>query len=141
MSATFPSTPIDFAHISYQQVRSALLARHEIALLDVREEAPHAVAHPLFAANLPLSQFELLIYSRVPRRDTTVVVLDDGEGQAEIAAQRLHTLGYSDISILEGGVRGWQLVASCFRTSMRTARPSVNWLRVAVILLRCRRRR
>ncbi|MBB3212633.1 rhodanese-related sulfurtransferase [Herbaspirillum sp. Sphag1AN] len=107
MSATFPSTSIDFAHISYQQVRSALLARHEIALLDVREEAPHAVAHPLFAANLPLSQFELLIYSRVPRRDTTVVVLDDGEGLAEIAAQRLHMLGYSDISILEGGVRGW----------------------------------
>jgi len=93
---------------SYQQVREALLARREIALLDVREEAPHAIAHPLFAANLPLSQLELLVYSRIPQRDTSIVVLDDGEGLAELAALRLLALGYHDVAILAGGVSGWQ---------------------------------
>ena len=36
----------------------------ELALLDVREEDPFAQAHPLFAANLPLSRLELEIHAR-----------------------------------------------------------------------------
>ena len=36
---------------TYEDVREALLARQEIALLDVREEDPHVRGHPLFAAN------------------------------------------------------------------------------------------
>ena len=38
------------------EVRAALLARDEIALLDLREEDPFAQSHPLWAANLPLSR-------------------------------------------------------------------------------------
>src|SRR5450830_1624956 len=93
---------------TYQQVREDLLARREIALLDVREEAPHAQAHPLFAANLPFSHLELLAYARIPRRDTAIVVLDDGEGLAQKAAARLVALGYSNVRLLEGGVSGWR---------------------------------
>jgi rhodanese-related sulfurtransferase len=94
---------------SFQQVREDLLARREIALVDVREEAPHAEAHPLFAANLPFSHLELLAYARIPRRDTAIVVLDDGEGLAQQSATRFIALGYSNVSILEGGVTGWRV--------------------------------
>ncbi|MGF2004861.1 hypothetical protein ACQUE4_13400, partial [Lactococcus lactis] len=52
---------------SYAEVRAALLAREEIALLDVREEAPHAQSHPLFAANFPFSHLELNAFARLPR--------------------------------------------------------------------------
>ncbi len=93
---------------SYADIRAALLARQEIALLDVREEHPHAQAHPLFAANLPLSLIELDAYTRLPRRDVAIVTLDDGEGHAEIAARRLGALGYTNVSVLAGGVSGWQ---------------------------------
>jgi rhodanese-related sulfurtransferase len=92
----------------YADVRAALLARREIALLDVREEDPHAQAHPLFAANFPLSRLEITAYAKLPRRAVPIVVLDDGEGDAEKAAARLIALGYSDVAVLEGGVRGWQ---------------------------------
>ncbi|MBF3202011.1 hypothetical protein HKW80_34975, partial [Pseudomonas aeruginosa] len=44
---------------TFHDIRAALLARRELALLDVREEDPFAQAHPLFAANLPLSRLEL----------------------------------------------------------------------------------
>ncbi len=47
-------------HTSPREVRLDLIARHEIALLDVREEGPFARGHPLFAANLPLSRLEQL---------------------------------------------------------------------------------
>jgi len=89
-------------------VRAALLARDEIALLDVREEDPHAQAHPLWAANLPLSRLELDAWGRLPRRDARLVVFDDGEGLAERAALRLRELGYTNVRLLAGGLAGWR---------------------------------
>jgi len=74
---------LGFPYRSPQQVREDLLARREIALLDVREEDPHAQAHPLFAANLPYGRIELDAYAKLPRRDVPIVVLDGGEGLAD----------------------------------------------------------
>ena len=102
------SSDSDFSTHRYQQIRTALLQRQELALLDVREEAPFAEAHPLFAANLPLSRIELDTAARIPRRDTLVVVYDAGEGLAVNAAHRLRRLGYSDVRLLEGGLAGWR---------------------------------
>ncbi|MGB3125119.1 MAG: rhodanese-related sulfurtransferase [Pseudomonas sp.] len=93
---------------SFAQIRQALLDHQEVALVDVREEAPFAEAHPLFAANIPLSKLELEVYSRIPRRDTHVTVYDNGEGLAPRAAQRLLELGYTEVSLLEGGLDGWR---------------------------------
>jgi rhodanese-related sulfurtransferase len=93
---------------SYADIRADLLAGEEIALLDVREEDPHAQAHPLFAANLPLARIELDAYAKLPRRDVAIVTLDDGEGYAAVAARRLRELGYSKVSTLAGGIEGWR---------------------------------
>ncbi|MDD0839833.1 rhodanese-related sulfurtransferase [Curvibacter sp. HBC61] len=101
MTTALPTT-------AYADVRAHLLAGHEIALLDVREEDPFAQAHPLWAANLPLGRIELDAWTRIPRRDTPVVVYDDGEGLAAEAAQRLIALGYTRVSLLDGGLAGWR---------------------------------
>lgn len=93
---------------SFADVRRALLARTELALVDVREEDPYAKGHPLFAVNIPLSKLELEVFARIPRRDTAVTVYDDGEGLAELAVHRLQALGYSDVQLLENGLQGWR---------------------------------
>ncbi|MEA9997356.1 rhodanese homology domain-containing protein [Pseudomonas sp. 10B1] len=93
---------------SFADIRRALLAREELALVDVREEAPFAQGHPLFAANIPLSKLELEVFSRIPRRNTAVTLYDNGEGLAAMALQRLHELGYNDVRLLEGGLQGWR---------------------------------
>jgi len=93
---------------SVADVRSRLIDRSEIALLDVREEAPYADAHPLFAASLPLSRLELEAFDRLPRRSVPIVVYDNGEGLVERAAKRFADLGYSSISVLEGGLAAWR---------------------------------
>ncbi|MBB5391521.1 MULTISPECIES: rhodanese-related sulfurtransferase [unclassified Herbaspirillum] len=108
MTTGISSASLSIPAISTAQVRAALLAREEIALLDVREEAPHAQSHPLFAANFPFSHLELNAWTRIPRRDTRIVTLDDGEGLAVRAAQRLRALGYTDVHVLQGGVSGWR---------------------------------
>ncbi|MDA0240974.1 MAG: rhodanese-like domain-containing protein [Proteobacteria bacterium] len=81
----------------------------EIAVLDVREHGVFANGHLLIAASVPLSQMELRLDALIPRRSTRLVVCDDAsEGLAERAATRLAQLGYSDVSVLEGGVEGWR---------------------------------
>ncbi|MCC8402680.1 rhodanese-related sulfurtransferase [Paraburkholderia sp. MMS20-SJTN17] len=92
---------------TYEAVRQALLARQEIALLDTREEDPHAQAHPLFAANFPLSRIELDAYTRLPRRDVPIVLFDAGEGLARRAADVFTSLGYTQVALLAGGLDGW----------------------------------
>lgn len=106
-SASLRESLQDIPQTTYAAVRAALLERREIALLDVREEDPHAQAHPLFAANLPLARIELDAYAKLPRRDVPIVTIDDGEGLAELAARRLIALGYADVRVFAGGVRGW----------------------------------
>ena len=90
-----------------EDVRHALLIRQEIALLDVREEADFADSHPLFAANLPLSRLEVEVLDRLPRKTVTVVVYDSGESYAERARKILKRLGYTQVSLLDGGLAGW----------------------------------
>jgi rhodanese-related sulfurtransferase len=104
MSAANQTIPLK----RFADIRAVLLDRQEIALLDVREEHPHAQAHPLFAANFPLSHLELDAYTKLPRRGVPIVTLDDGEGLAEVAAKKLVSLGYTDVAMLAGGVSGWQ---------------------------------
>lgn len=96
--------------MTYAQVRDYLLARQEIALLDVREEDPYAQAHPLWAANLPLSHLELAAWRRIPRRDTLIVVYGSyaQTDLAPLAAERLRALGYTRVHLLAGGLAAWQ---------------------------------
>lgn len=99
----------DFPLLSSQAVRRALLQREEIALIDVREEDPFAQCHPLWAANFPLSRLELQAWSRIPRRDTPIVVYGEQEGcdLAPRAARVLRELGYRHVHLLEGGLDAW----------------------------------
>ena len=55
--------------ITPSQVRTALLLREEIAMLDVRHEAAFATGHPLFAANMAAGRIALEAEMRLPRKD------------------------------------------------------------------------
>ena len=94
--------------ITPSQVRSALLLREEIALLDVRHEAAFATGHPLFAANMAAGRIALEAETRLPRKDVPIVVYDAGEGLVAEAADRLQALGYTNVRALDGGLQGWK---------------------------------
>ncbi|WP_375282395.1 rhodanese-like domain-containing protein [Sphingobium yanoikuyae] len=89
-------------------IRTALIARDEIALIDVREEHDFAQGHPLFAAQIPLRRIDEEARWRIPRLDTPIIVYDAGEGLARRAAVRLQGLGYTDVRELEGGLSAWR---------------------------------
>src|SRR6201747_753674 len=95
--------------VTPSQIRTALLLRDEIALLDLRHEAAYATGHPLFAANMAAGRIELEAETRLPRKDVPIVVYDAGEGLVSLAADRLMALGYTNVRQLDGGLRAWQM--------------------------------
>ena len=94
--------------IDAAKLKAALHDGGEIALLDARDEVPFDARHLLMAACMPLSRLELLLDASVPRRSTRVVWCDDGEGLAERAARRMSAFGYTDVSVLQGGIAAWE---------------------------------
>jgi rhodanese-related sulfurtransferase len=94
--------------IAAPALQQRLAGASEIALLDVREQGVHLKGHPFFASSAALSRLELLIGELVPRRTAPIVLLDDADGLAEIAAARLADFGYGDVAILEGGLPAWR---------------------------------
>lgn len=82
----------------------------ESALVDVREEGVQSRdGHILLAAPLPLSRLELRAPLLLPRKGVRIVVTDAGDGAlAARAAQKLKDFGYTDVSLLDGGVAAWK---------------------------------
>lgn len=94
--------------VSPRQLKGLLHDGGEIALLDVREAGQFGESHLLFATPLPYSRLELDVGALVPGKPVRIVICDDGSlGVAELAARRLRSLGYTDVSVLDGGIRGW----------------------------------
>jgi rhodanese-related sulfurtransferase len=95
------------SRVSPAAVRRALLARSEIGLIDVRPEGAFAAGHPLFAASFPLDRLEAEAFDRLPRPAVPLVVYGEDRADAEAAAARLDQLGFTDVSLLAGGLAGW----------------------------------
>jgi rhodanese-related sulfurtransferase len=94
--------------ITAAELRRRYQAGGEIAIVDAREEGSFHDRHLLMASCLPLSRLELIAPGLLPRRSVPIAVCDNGEGLAERAAARLTEGGYSDVSVLDGGVEAWE---------------------------------
>ncbi len=97
--------------ISPQAVRTALIARRELAFLDLRDEATFATGHPLFAAQLPAGRIAIEARDRTPRLDVPIVLYGAGDGlepELERGAEQFRALGYTDVRALEGGLGAWR---------------------------------
>src|SRR5205807_9645682 len=97
-----------FPCVTPSEVRTALLLRDEIALLDVRHEATFAKGHPLFAANMAADRIAIEAAARLPRKNVPIVLYDNGEGLVAQAGAHLNALGYTDILALDGGLKAWR---------------------------------
>ena len=96
------------ASVTPAEVRTALLSREEIALLDLRHESAFATGHPLFAANMAADRIAIEAEHRLPRRDVPIVAYDEGEGALAAARQTFAELGYTDVRELQGGLKAWR---------------------------------
>lgn len=93
--------------IDANTLKSFINDAEELALLDVREAGQFGIDHMLHAIPCPYSVLETRVPSLVPRKTVRIVLIDEGDGVAGKAAARLAALGYTDISVLDGGNASW----------------------------------
>ena len=94
-------------YIKAEMLKSWISDDVELALLDVREAGQFGEDHMLHAIPCPYSIIEARVLYLVPRRSTRLVLIDDADGTGEKAIHRLTSMGYENISILEGGNAAW----------------------------------
>ncbi|WP_454874191.1 rhodanese-like domain-containing protein [Paraburkholderia xenovorans] len=94
--------------ITPSALRAALANRRELAILDVREEGVSARRRLFYSSIAPVGRLGLVVGQLVPRLTTPVVLVDEAGEYASRAAALLASFGYTHVSILEGGVSGWE---------------------------------
>lgn len=82
--------------------------RRDWALLDIREAGEADAGHIPGATFLPRRQIEFRLRELIPAKATRVVLYDDGDGRAPLAARTFVELGYKNVCWLEGGLRAWR---------------------------------
>ncbi len=75
-------------------------------ILDVREPREFRHSHIVDAQSIPLST--LLQQGLVLATDKPIIVVCRSGRRSRRAAAVLRSLGYSDVSILEGGMQSWE---------------------------------
>lgn len=94
--------------ITPQEAAARVLGAEEVALIDLRDPGPFSEGHPLFAVPCPYSDLETSIGALVPRASAPVIVIDGGDKIAQMAADALARMGYTDLSIVQGGTPAWE---------------------------------
>ena len=95
------------ANTSPDELAALLEGDSPFALLDVRELGEYNQAHIPGACPLPRRLIEYRLPRLVPNLSTNVVVSDDDGRRAALAVGTLRKMGYTNVSILEGGINRW----------------------------------
>ena len=90
-----------------EALRNLLATRSEVAVLDVREEGVSARRRLFYSSVAPVGRLGYVVRRLVPRFDAPIVLVDGHGEYASRAAALLGEFGYTDVSLLEGGVEGW----------------------------------
>ena len=76
-------------------------------LIDVREESEWAAGHAPGAEHLGKGVIERDIERRVPEKDAEIILYCGGGFRSTLAADALGRMGYTNVSSMAGGWRGW----------------------------------
>ena len=83
------------------------MPRQGHVLIDVREDSEWQAGHAAGAVHLGKGVIERDIETRIPDKNTTLVLYCGGGFRSALVADSLQQMGYSNVRSLVGGWRGW----------------------------------
>src|SRR5262245_22836971 len=111
--------------ISPQALKGLRDGTTAFAFIDVREAGEYNSSHIPGASPVPRRQLEYVMPQAVPFSGTPIVVTDDDGRRAKLAAATLEGMGYTKVSVLEGGTNRW--VSDGLATEWGTNVPSKDF--------------
>lgn len=88
-------------------VKARLEAEEKFTLVDVREESEWARGHLPGAVHLSKGIIERDIEERFPDKSAALVLYCGGGYRSALSADNLQKMGYTNVSSMDGGWRGW----------------------------------
>lgn len=93
--------------ISPQALQQLRDGTTQFALIDVREAGEHNSSHIPDSSLIPRRQLEFQMTTAVPVQHIPIVLYDDNGQRASLAAATLERMGYTKVSVLQGGINWW----------------------------------
>jgi rhodanese-related sulfurtransferase len=93
---------------SVQDVKARLDRGETFLLLDVREDHEWAAGHLPHATHLGRGILERDIETKVPDPATEIVLYCGGGYRSAMATDNLQKMGYTNVTSMDGGFRGWK---------------------------------
>jgi rhodanese-related sulfurtransferase len=94
--------------IDIEQYKKMVAAGETHLLVDVREDSEWSAGHAAGAVHLGKGIIERDIESKVPQKETTLVLYCGGGFRSALAADALRQMGYTNAISLDGGWRAIQ---------------------------------
>jgi rhodanese-related sulfurtransferase len=111
--------------ITPEALRGLLEGSSPFAFIDVREAGEYNSSHIPGASLIARRQLEFLMPHAVPFKGAPVVLCDDDGRRAQLAAATVEGMGYSHVSVLDGGINRW--VTQGFATEWGSNVPSKDF--------------
>jgi rhodanese-related sulfurtransferase len=89
------------------EIKRRMDAGEKIMLVDVREESEWARGHLPGAVYMGKGVIERDVENRFPDKSTELVLYCGGGFRSALAADNLQKMGYTNVSSMDGGWRGW----------------------------------
>ena len=116
--------PVEF-NISPEQLQELLKNRHDLRLIDVREQDEWEICHLPQAELYPMSRFSELQEELMETEEAIVVYCHHGIRSAGVCSQ-LRYLGKENVFNLSGGIDRWSAEIDPSVPSYSAHRPSPN---------------
>ena len=94
--------------VTVDQVKAKLDRGESFHLIDVREDSEWAKDHLPRAVHLGKGILERDIEERLPDTGAEIVLYCGGGFRSALAADNLKKMGYTNVSSMDGGHRGWR---------------------------------
>lgn len=94
--------------VSVSEVNARLQRKDDFVLIDVREDHEFVVDHLPSAVHLGRGILERDVEARWPDPNTDIVLYCGGGYRSALSAESLQKMGYTRVSSMAGGIRGWR---------------------------------
>jgi len=94
--------------LNVDQVASKLKQKHSFYLVDVREESEWNAGHIQGAIHLGKGVIERDVESKIPEKNSEIILYCGGGFRSALAADALQKMGYTHVYSMDGGWRAWK---------------------------------